>query len=130
MGKVIGIDLGTTNSCVAIMEGTTPKVIQLENAMGCAISYFAKAQAVVVNRDRFAPVKSNADLLALRSDVYEELPDHRLDARRGRPFRPGCQWQGRLGCRDRGDPNLGRARSTLSGRRRGADFRQPQPGSL
>jgi len=27
MGKVIGIDLGTTNSCVAIMEGKSPKVI-------------------------------------------------------------------------------------------------------
>jgi molecular chaperone DnaK len=27
MSKVIGIDLGTTNSCVAVMEGTTPKVI-------------------------------------------------------------------------------------------------------
>ncbi|MBX3538102.1 MAG: molecular chaperone DnaK [Chelatococcus sp.] len=32
MGKVIGIDLGTTNSCVAVMEGSTPKVI--ENAEG------------------------------------------------------------------------------------------------
>jgi len=32
MGKVIGIDLGTTNSCVAIMEGSQPKVI--ENAEG------------------------------------------------------------------------------------------------
>ena len=27
MPKVIGIDLGTTNSCVAIMEGSDPKVI-------------------------------------------------------------------------------------------------------
>jgi len=32
MSKVIGIDLGTTNSCVAVMEGSTPKVI--ENAEG------------------------------------------------------------------------------------------------
>jgi molecular chaperone DnaK len=32
MGKVIGIDLGTTNSCVAIMEGNQPKVI--ENSEG------------------------------------------------------------------------------------------------
>ncbi len=28
MGKVIGIDLGTTNSCVAIMDGASPKVIE------------------------------------------------------------------------------------------------------
>ena len=32
MGKVIGIDLGTTNSCIAIMEGDKPRVI--ENAEG------------------------------------------------------------------------------------------------
>ena len=32
MGKIIGIDLGTTNSCVSVMEGNTPKVI--ENAEG------------------------------------------------------------------------------------------------
>jgi len=32
MSKIIGIDLGTTNSCVAIMEGTSPKV--LENSEG------------------------------------------------------------------------------------------------
>ncbi len=32
MGKIIGIDTGTTNSCVAIMDGTTARV--LENAEG------------------------------------------------------------------------------------------------
>ena len=32
MSKIIGIDLGTTNSCVAIMEGSQPKV--LENSEG------------------------------------------------------------------------------------------------
>ena len=32
MSKVIGIDLGTTNSCVAVMDGDKPKVI--ENAEG------------------------------------------------------------------------------------------------
>jgi molecular chaperone DnaK len=32
MGKIIGIDLGTTNSCVAVMEGSSPRVV--ENAEG------------------------------------------------------------------------------------------------
>ena len=32
MGKIIGIDLGTTNSCVAVMDGDAPRVI--ENSEG------------------------------------------------------------------------------------------------
>ena len=32
MTKIIGIDLGTTNSCLAVVEGGTPKII--ENAEG------------------------------------------------------------------------------------------------
>src|SRR5919204_3078439 len=36
MAKVIGIDLGTTNSCVAVMEGSKPKV--LENAEGSNVT--------------------------------------------------------------------------------------------
>ena len=33
MGKIIGIDLGTTNSCVAVMEGGEPTVITSPEAV-------------------------------------------------------------------------------------------------
>ncbi|XRB03025.1 UTP--glucose-1-phosphate uridylyltransferase [Pycnococcus provasolii] len=56
----------------------TPKVYQLETAMGSAIACFDKAGAVCVPRTRFAPVKTCADLLVLRSDAYTTLPDSRV----------------------------------------------------
>ncbi len=70
MGKVIGIDLGTTNSCVAVMEGSTPKVI--ENAEGARttpsivaftddgerlVGQPAKRQAVTNPEDTFFAIK-------------------------------------------------------------------------
>ncbi len=60
-------------------------VYQLEIAMGAAIECFEGALAVEVSRSRFAPVKTTADLLALRSDAYEVLEDGqvRLRAERG-----------------------------------------------
>jgi UTP--glucose-1-phosphate uridylyltransferase len=48
---------------------STP-VIQLETAMGAAIDVFDGARAIRVPRERFAPVKTTDDLLALRSDAY------------------------------------------------------------
>lgn len=54
-------------------DPTSPAVIQLEIAMGAAIECFAGSAAIEVPRSRFAPVKTTADLLALRSDAYEVL---------------------------------------------------------
>ena len=64
MGKVIGIDLGTTNSCVAVMEGgeavvipnaegarTTPSVVAFSNNGERLVGQVAKRQAVT-NPDR------------------------------------------------------------------------------
>ncbi len=50
MGRIIGIDLGTTNSCVAIMEGNTPRVI--ENSEGARttpsiVAYQADGEVLV-----------------------------------------------------------------------------------
>jgi len=61
------------------------KVLQLETAMGSAVECFDGAQAILIPRSRFAPVKTTADLLALSSDAYEITPDSRmqLKAERG-----------------------------------------------
>lgn len=53
----------------------SPAVVQLEVAMGAAIECFAGALAIEVPRNRFAPVKTTGDLLALRSDAYDIAPD-------------------------------------------------------
>ncbi len=59
-------------------DKSTPKVFQLETAMGAAIECFDGARAIEVPRNRFSPVKSTADLLAVRSDAYELDSEFRL----------------------------------------------------
>ncbi len=85
MGKIIGIDLGTTNSCVAIMEGGKPKVI--ENSEGARttpsiVAYMedgeilvgapAKRQAVTNPRNTLYAVKR---LIGRRFDEKEVQKD-------------------------------------------------------
>jgi UDP-N-acetylglucosamine pyrophosphorylase len=64
-------------------KGSTP-VIQLEAAMGAAIECFDASRAIEVGRERFAPVKTSADLLAVRSDAYRLADDGRLELAPGR----------------------------------------------
>lgn len=47
------------------------KVYQIETAMGAAISSFSGTKALIVPRERFAPVKTTNDLLSIWSDAYE-----------------------------------------------------------
>jgi len=71
-------------------DRSSRKVIQIETAMGAAIEVFEGALALQVPRGRFAPVKSNNDLLIVRSDVYELTEEYalRVAAKRTRPGFP------------------------------------------
>lgn len=60
-------------------DKNSPPCVQLESAMGAAISEFDRAQALVVPRTRFAPVKMTEDLLNIRSDAYHMAPDFRVE---------------------------------------------------
>ena len=70
MGKVVGIDLGTTNSCVAVMEGgkptvianaegfrTTPSVVAYTKNQDQLVGQIAKRQAVMNPENTFYSAK-------------------------------------------------------------------------
>ncbi|MEZ5120494.1 MAG: UTP--glucose-1-phosphate uridylyltransferase [Solirubrobacterales bacterium] len=69
-GGVLGLPMIVNRKTVDPRDASSPAVIQLETAMGAAISVFSGARALRVPRTRFAPVKTTDDLLALRSDAY------------------------------------------------------------
>ena len=71
---------------------STP-VIQLESAMGAAISSIPGARAIHVPRSRFAPVKTTDDLLVIRSDAYQLTSDGQMTRLR----RPGARRHARQG---------------------------------
>ena len=59
-------------------DSSSPKVYQLETAMGAAVSVFTGAEIIEVSRRRFSPVKSTNELLAVRSDAYILTSDYRI----------------------------------------------------
>ena len=79
MGKVIGIDLGTTNSCVAVMEGDKPKVI--ENSEGDrttpSIVAFSKDEQVLVGQSakRQAVTNPTDTLFAVKRLIGRRFED-------------------------------------------------------
>ena len=77
---VLGLPMIRNTKTVDPKDPSTPKVIQIETAMGAAIEVFPGSQAIEVPRSRFLPVKTTNELLLLRSDVYELTGDGTLQA--------------------------------------------------
>jgi len=78
-GGTLPLPVMRNDKTVDPRDKKSTKVVQLETAMGAAISCFEGAIAVAVPRTRFAPVKKCDDLLALRSDAYVLTPDFRIE---------------------------------------------------
>ncbi|MCW2831100.1 MAG: UTP--glucose-phosphate uridylyltransferase [Aeromicrobium sp.] len=82
---VLGLPLIRNTKTVDPTDPTSPKVIQIESAMGAAVEVFDGATAIEVDRSRFLPVKTTNDLLLLRSDVYGVGDDFRVRSQVGAP---------------------------------------------
>jgi UTP--glucose-1-phosphate uridylyltransferase len=85
-GGILGLPLIRNVKSLDPGDSSTPKVIQIETAMGAAIEIFEGARTLEVGRDRFIPVKTTNDLLVLRSDVYDLGQDFGLDPAGDVPF--------------------------------------------
>ena len=78
MGKIIGIDLGTTNSCVAVMEGGKPVVIANTEGMRTTPSVvgFLKTGERVVGEPAKRQAVTNAD-----NFIHQASYGYRLQSR-------------------------------------------------
>src|SRR6478752_10475172 len=86
MGKIIGIDLGTTNSCVAVMEGgnakviensegdrTTPSIVAFTKDGEVIVGASAKRQAVTNPKNTFYAVKRLIGRKFTDAEVKQDL---------------------------------------------------------
>src|SRR6056300_1281135 len=84
MGKIIGIDLGTTNSCVAVLEGGEAKVI--ENAEGdrttpSVVAYTDDDETLVgQSAKRQAVTNPNNTLFAIKRLIGRQFDDEVVSA--------------------------------------------------
>ena len=115
MAKIIGIDLGTTNSCVAVLEGGEPKVIANEEGARTTPSIvgFSKSGERLVGQvaKRQAITNPENTIFSIKRFMgrrYDEVngrdEDGALQGRSaGRPHCRGCAGQGVYAARDLGD---------------------------
>jgi len=87
-GGVLPLPMIRNRKTLDPRDPASQSVYQLETAMGAAIECFVGATAIEVPRSRFAPVKTTADLLALRSDAYEILADGQVALHPSRNSQP------------------------------------------
>lgn len=73
---VLGLPLIRNEKNLDPADPDSPRVYQLETALGAAVEAFPGARALVVGRDRFLPVKTTNDLLTVRSDAYTMGESH------------------------------------------------------
>lgn len=77
MGKIIGIDLGTTNSCVAVMEGTKVKVLENSEGTRTTPSIIAYAEETLVGQSakRQAVTNPTNTLYAIKRLIGRRFKD-------------------------------------------------------
>ncbi|MEP6815139.1 MAG: UTP--glucose-1-phosphate uridylyltransferase [Marmoricola sp.] len=76
---ILGLPMIRNEKLTDPSDPKSPKVIQIETAMGAAIEVFEGARLIEVGRDRFVPVKNTSQLLILRSDCYDLGADFVMD---------------------------------------------------
>jgi UTP--glucose-1-phosphate uridylyltransferase len=92
---VLPLDTIVNRKTLDPRDPSSPDVVQLETAMGAALSLFDRAVAVRVPRRRFSPVKTTDDLLAVRSDAYVLDDQWRITLRPQRTSPPTVALDGR-----------------------------------